>query len=85
MGGTHAQQNTGVQGNGVGGVAATEKMFMAATAAGQQQFVGVGSMVWYSLTTAMKIFEPVARTLELSKEFLKWKVDVGGESTKYTT
>ena len=46
---------------------------------------GGGDTVWSALTEAVKCFGPASITQQFSKKLLKWKSDVGGESTKCTT
>ena len=55
---------------------------MAALTSGQQKGVGGGDTGWSALMEAVKCFGPEAITQEFSLKLLKWKADVGGESTK---
>ena len=71
--------------NEEGETAVTAATPTAATAAGNHKFTGMGSVVWSLLTDSVKSFGPEATPQEFSMNFLKWKADVGGESTKCAT
>ena len=54
--------NAGLGGNGVGGLTVTVATPMAETSTGQQQFLGRGSTVWFTLMAAVDMFGLAATT-----------------------
>ena len=71
MGGNPTLQNTGVGGNGMGGMTSPEAAPPAATEAGKQQFLVRGIIGWFAVTAAVRMFGLAATTKEFLTKQLK--------------